>query len=163
MEDKSKGFRGTISNAAEIMKSLGSPDVYRSLEKIYQTTKEARGMMESLKEPEMVKNIDNMRLAAEAIEKTSRKIESSVLEIKKTGILEEASEVLEAAHNTLASVENRNNISEITSEIKDMLESIRALIDELRLTINDSKRSGLLHNADEATKEVSSFFHTVRE
>ena len=72
MGDKSKGFKGTISNA-EIMKSLGSPEVYRSLEKIYQTTKEARGMMESLKEPEMVKNIDNMRLTAKLSRKPQRR------------------------------------------------------------------------------------------
>jgi uncharacterized protein YoxC len=163
MGDKPKGFRGAISNAAEIIKTLGSPEVYRSLEKIYQTTKEARGMMESLKEPEMVKNIDNMRLTAEAIERTSRKIESSVLEIKKTGILEETSEVLEAARNTLTSVENKTNMGEITSAIKEMLESVRALIDELRLTISVSKGSGSLHNASEAAKEVSSFYHTVRE
>ena len=163
MGDKPKGFRGAISNAAEIIKTLGSPEVYRSLEKIYQTTKEARGMMESLKEPEMVKNIDNMRLAAEAIERTSKKIESSVLEIKKTGILEEASEVLEAARNTLTSVENKTNMGEITSAIKEMLESVRELIDELRLTISVSKGSGSLHNAGEAAKEVSNFYHTVRE
>jgi methyl-accepting chemotaxis protein len=163
MGDKSKGFRDTISNAAEIIKSLGSPEVYKSLEKIYQTTKEARVMTESLREPAMVKNIDNIRLTAEAIERTSKKIEDSILEIKRTGILEEASEMLEAAHNTLTSGEYRNNISEITSAIKEMLESIKALIDELRSTITLSKKSGLLHNVDEATKEVSSFYHTVRE
>jgi methyl-accepting chemotaxis protein len=163
MGDKSKGFRGTISNAAEIIKSLGSPEVYKSLERIYQTTKEARGMMESLREPEMVKNIDNIRLTAEAIERTSNKIENSVLEIKKIGILEEASELLEAARNTLTSGEYKNNISEVTSAIKEMLESIRALTDELRLTITSSRKSGLIHNADEAMKEASSFYHTVRD
>ena len=108
---------------------------YRSLKKIYQINQGVKEIRKSLSEPEMIKNMDNMRLAAEAIENTSKKLESSILEIEKTGIFEEASEVLKAAR------ENKNNISEITSAVKEMQMSITALRDELELTANDFKRS----------------------
>lgn len=109
--------------------------VYRSLKKIYQINQGVKEFRKSLSEPEMIKNMDNMRLAAEAIENTSKKLESSILEIKKTGIFEEASEVLKAAR------ENKNNISGITSAVKELQMSITALRDELGLTANDFKRS----------------------
>lgn len=109
--------------------------VYRSLKKIYQINQGVKEFRKSLSEPEMIKNMDNMRLAAEAIENTSKKLESSILEIKKTGIFEEASEVLKAAR------ENKNNISGITSAVKELQMSITALRDELGLAANDFKRS----------------------
>ena len=116
--------------------------IYRSLKKIYQINQGVKEIRKSLREPEMIKNIDNMRLAAETMQNTSKKLESSIQEIKKTGVFEEASEVLKAAH------ENKNNMSEITSAIKEMQVSIKALRDELRLTANDFKESDLLWSND---------------
>jgi hypothetical protein len=49
------------------------------------------------------------------------------------------------------------------AEIREMLLSIRLLVDELKLTINTSRRSGLLHDVEEAAKEASDFYHTVKE
>jgi uncharacterized coiled-coil DUF342 family protein len=116
--------------------------IYRSLKKIYQINQGVKEIRKSLREPEMIKNIDNMRLAAETMQNTSKKLESSIQEIKKTGVFEEASKVLKAAH------ENKNNMSEITSAIKEMQVSIKALRDELRLTANDFKESDLLWSND---------------
>jgi uncharacterized protein YydD (DUF2326 family) len=112
--------------------------VYRSLKKIYQINQVVKEIRKSLREPEMIKNMDNMRLAAETMQNASKRLESSIQEIKKTGVFEEASEVLKAAR------ENKNNMSEITSAVKEMQVSITAFRDELRLTANDFKRSGLL-------------------
>jgi uncharacterized protein YydD (DUF2326 family) len=117
---------------------LGFRGIYRSLKKIYQINRVVKEIRKSLREPEMIKNMDNMRLAAETMRNTSKRLESSIQEIKKTGVFEEASEVLKAAR------ENKNNMSEITSAVKEMQVSITALRDELRLTANDFKRSGLL-------------------
>ena len=107
--------------------------VYRSLKKIYQINQVVKEIRKSLREPEMIKNMDNMRLAAETMQNASKRLESSIQEIKKTGVFEEASEVLKAAR------ENKNNMSEITSAVKEMQVSITALRDELRLTANDFK------------------------
>jgi hypothetical protein len=163
MGDRLKDIRHTTSDAVEILRTLGSPEVYRSLEKISQTTQEVRGIMVSITQPEMVKNIENIRLAIEAIENTSRRVETLVIEIKKTGFFEKASETLVAARNSLTSEDNKKNMSEVMAEIREMLLSITSLIDELKLTINASKKSGLLRDVGEAAKEASDFYHVVKE
>jgi hypothetical protein len=99
--------------------------VYRSLKKIYQINKGVKETMKSLKEPEMIKNMDNMRLAAATMQNTSKKIESSIQEIKMTGVFE-ASELLKVAR------ENKSSMSEITTAVKKLQVSITALRNELR-------------------------------
>lgn len=134
-----------------------------SIEKIHQTTQEAKQIMESLRKPEMVKNIDNIRLTAEAIESTSKRLENSVLEIKKTQLLEKASETLVAAREALSSPENKNNLSEVTSTVKEAILSLTGLIDEIRLTVSESKKSGLFRSAGEMVRETSDLYHTMRD
>ena len=134
-----------------------------SIEKIHQTTQEAKEIMESLRKPEMVKNIDNIRLTAEAIESTSKRLENSVLEIKKTQLLEKASETLVAAREALSSPENKNNLSEVTSTVKEAILSLTGLIDEIRLTVSESKKSGLFRSAGEMVRETSDLYHTMRD
>jgi hypothetical protein len=163
MGDKLKELRHTTSDAVEIIRKLGSPEVFGSLEKICQTTQGVKEMMESLREPEMVKNIDNMRLTAEAIENTSKRIETLVVEIKKTGVFEEITETLVAARNTLTSADNKKMMNELASAIKEMFMAITALIDEMKLTVDASKKSGLLYNVDEVGTEASNFYHALRE
>jgi len=162
MGDRLKNLQHSTSNVLEVIRKLGSPEVHESLEKIHQTTQETKNIMESLRKPEMVKNFDNIRLTAEAIESTSRRLEASVLEIKKTQILERASETLVAVRGTLSST-NKNNMSEVTSSVKETLVSLKSLIDELRLTVSASKKSGLLGSAGEAAKEASDLYHSMRE
>jgi methyl-accepting chemotaxis protein len=100
--------------------------VYRSLKKIYQINQGVKETRKSLREPEMIKNMDNMRLAAETMQNTSKRLESSIQEIKRTGVIEEASEVLRVAR------ENKSSMGEITSAVKEMQVSITALRNELR-------------------------------
>ena len=163
MGDRLKNLQHGTSDVLEVIRKLGSPEVHESLEKIHQTTQGAKDIMESLRKSEMVKNFDNIRLTAEAIESTSRRLEASVLEIKKTQILERASETLVAVRGTLSSPTNKNNMSEVTSSIKETLVSLKSLIDELRLTVSASKKSGLLSSAGEAAKEASDLYRSMRE
>lgn len=163
MGDRLKNLQHSTSDVLEVIRKLGSPEVHESLKKIHQTTQEAKDIMESLRKPEMVKNFDNIRLTAEAIESTSRRLEASVLEIKKTQILERASETLVAVRGTLSSPTNKNNMSEVTSSVKETLVSLKLLIDELRLTVSASKKSGLLSSAGEAAKEASDLYRSMRE
>ena len=100
--------------------------VYRSFKKIYQINQGVKEIRKSLREPEMIKNMDNMRLAAETLQNTSKNLKSSIQEIKRTGVFEEASEVLRVAR------ENKSSMSEMTSAVKEMQVSITALRNELR-------------------------------
>jgi hypothetical protein len=45
----------------------------------------------------MIKNMDNMHLAAETMQNTSKNIESSIQEIKRTGVFEKASKLIRVA------------------------------------------------------------------
>lgn len=163
MGDRLKNLRHTTSDALEVMRKLGSPEVHTSIEKIHKTTQEAKEIMESLRGPEMVKNIDNIRLTAEAIESTSKRLENSVLEIRKTQILEKASETLVGVREALASPENRNNLSEVTSTVREAILSLTGLIEELRLTVSESKKSGLLRSTGEMVRETSDLYHSMRD
>jgi methyl-accepting chemotaxis protein len=100
--------------------------LYRSLKKVYQINKGVKEIRKSLREPEMIKNMDNMRLAREAMQNTSKNLGSSIQEIKRTGVSEEASELLRVAR------ENKSSMSEMTSAVKEMQVSITALRNELR-------------------------------
>jgi hypothetical protein len=163
MGDRLKDLRQSTSDALEVIRKLGSPEVHLSLEKIHQTTMGAKEIMESLRGPEMVKNIDNIRLTAESIESTSKRLEDMVLEVRKTQVLEKAYETLGTVREAVASPEARNNLSEVTATIRDAILSLTGLIDELRLTLNESKKSGLLQEAGEMVKETSDLYHNMKD
>ena len=100
--------------------------VYRSLKMIYQINQEVKETRKSLGEPEIVKNMNNMRLAAETMQNASKNLDSSIQEIKRTGVFEEASGLLRVVR------ENKGSMSEVTSAVKEMRVSITALRNELR-------------------------------
>ena len=100
--------------------------VYRSLKMIYQINQEVKETRKSLGEPEIVKNMNNMRLAAETMQNASKNLDSSIQEIKRTGVFEEAPGLLRVVR------ENKGSMSEVTSAVKEMRVSITALYNELR-------------------------------
>jgi hypothetical protein len=163
MGDKLKDIRHTTSDAVEIMRKLATPEVHNSLEKISQTTQAVKEIIQSFKDPEMVRNIDNMRLAVEAVQKTSMKLESMLLEVKKMGVIEDTKEVLRSARNTMSSAENKETFAEMTSAIKEMLLSIAALVDELKITVASSKKIGVLRDAEQVAHEASSIYNAMRD
>ena len=101
--------------------------VYRSLKMIYQINQEVKETRKSLGEPEIVKNMNNMRLSLPRPCRMLLRISMhSIQEIKRTGVFEEASELLRVAR------ENKSSMSEITSAVKEIRVSITALRNELR-------------------------------
>jgi muramoyltetrapeptide carboxypeptidase LdcA involved in peptidoglycan recycling len=92
---------------------------------IYQINHEVKETRKSLGEPEMIKNMNNMRVA-ETMQNASKNLDSSIQEIKRTGVFEKASGLLKVAH------ENKSSMSEVTSAVKEMRVSITALRNELR-------------------------------
>jgi hypothetical protein len=158
MAEKLKDVRKTTSDAVEIIRELGSPNVQESLEKIRDTAKVGSEMIKSFKEPAMVTNIENIRKTTESFEKTSARIERFTLELKNSGVLDETRETIKSAKNTINSVGDSKNIGEMMDAFKEMLHSISALVDELKLTVVESKGSGTIHNIEEAIRETRSAF-----
>ena len=158
MPEKLKDIKETASDAVEIIRELGSPDVQESLEKIRDVAKTAREIIDSLKDPAMVTNIENMRKMAESFENTGQRMENTVKELKNSGVLDETREAIKSAKNTIGSVGDSKNMGETMDAIKEMLRSISGLMEELKLTVAESKKSGTIHNAEEAIRETRSIF-----
>jgi protein subunit release factor A len=154
MAERLKDIKETASDAVEIIRELGSPDVQESLEKIRDVAKTAREIIESLKDPAMVANIENMRKTVESVDSTSARLEKITMEMKSSGILDEARETIKSAKTTISSVGDEKNMGETMDAIKEMLRSISKLVDELKLTVASSKKSGVIHDAEEAIRET---------
>jgi hypothetical protein len=158
MAEKLKDMKKTTSDAVEIIRELGSPDVQKSLEKIRDTAKVGSEIIKSLKEPTMVTNIENIRKTTESIEKSSARIERVTMELKNSGVLDETRETIKSAKYTISSVGDSKNLGETMDALKEMLRSISALVDELKLTMVESKQSGTIHNIEETIRETRSAF-----
>jgi hypothetical protein len=158
MAEKLKDMKKTTSDAVEIIRELGSPDVQKSLEKIRDTAKVGSEIIKSLKEPTMVTNIENIRKTTESIEKSSARIERVTMELKNSGVLDETRETIKSAKYTISSVGDSKNLGETMDALKEMLSSISALVDELKLTVVESKQSGTIHNIEETIRETRSAF-----
>jgi phenylalanyl-tRNA synthetase alpha subunit len=158
MAEKLKDMKKTTSDAVEIIRELGSPDVQKSLEKIRDTAKVGSEIIKSLKEPTMVTNIENIRKTTESIEKSSARIERVIMELKNSGVLDETRETIKSAKYTISSVGDSKNLGETMDALKEMLRSISALVDELKLTVVESKQSGTIHNIEETIRETRSAF-----
>ena len=157
MAEKLKDIKETASDAVEIIRELGSPDVQESLEKIREVAKTAREIIESLKDPAMVTNIENMRKMVESADSTSARLEKITADMKSSGILDEARETIKSAKNTIGSLgTGGGNMGETIDAIKEMLRSISGLVDELKLTVASSKKDGIIKNAEEAIRETRS-------
>src|SRR5919205_1574908 len=158
MTERLKDIRETTSDAVEIIRELGSPDVQRSLEKVRDTAKVGSEIIKSLKEPAMVTNIENIRKTTESFEKTSARIERVTMELKNSGVLDETRETIKSAKNTISSVGDSKNMGETMDAIKEMLRAISELVDELKLVVVESKGSGTIHNIEETIQETRSAF-----
>jgi cell fate (sporulation/competence/biofilm development) regulator YmcA (YheA/YmcA/DUF963 family) len=158
MTERLKDIKETASDAVEIIRELGSPDVQESLEKIRDTAKVGSEIIKSLKDPAMVTNIENIRKMAESFENTSASIERVTMELKNSGVLEETRETIKSAKNAINSVSDSKNMGETMNALKEMLLSISELVDELKLTVTGSKESGTIHNIEEAIRETTSAF-----
>ena len=158
MAEKLKDIKKTTSDAVEIIRELGSPDVQNSLEKIRDTAKVGNEIIKSLGEPAMVTNIENIRKTTESFEKSTARIETVTMELKNSGVLDEARETIKSAKNTLISVGDSKNIGETMDALKEMLRAISGLVDELKLTVVESKESGTIRNLEETIQETRSAF-----
>lgn len=161
MGDKLKEIRETTSDAVSIIRELGSPGVQESLGRILETTKAAKEIVDAFKEPEFVKNVQNIRLTTDSIRDTSVKLETTIREMKQTGVIEQAREVMRSIDNVLSTLSSNEDFTEGTEIMKATLTSIRDLVDELRLLVISSKKTGTLSNAAAIMKESSDVYRNI--
>jgi predicted transcriptional regulator len=163
MVRKLKDIRETASDAAEIVRALGNPEVRRSLEEVREITNSIQTIINSLSQPSMVKNIENIRMAAETLEATASKAENTVQKLKEAGILEEAQQTLRQTKDTLSLLGKSPQSTEMVSEVKEMITSIKDLVNELKLVVSQSKDSGIIRDVKDALEQGNKLYRKTKE
>lgn len=165
---KLQEIRETASDAVEIMRQIGTPGVLESLNNVKETASKVNEIIQSLNTPEMVKNIENFRAISENMNEVASKMQSTVQQLKETGVIEKASGLMTSAKEKIdsfgqggANSINGEDLREVSVATKEMFVSIKDLINELTLTIASSKKSETIHNVQETIKEASAIYQTV--
>ena len=128
---KLKDIMKSPAKAFKILTELGSPGMMESLEKIKEIATTIQEIEDSLKDPPMLKNVENINRSSEATQNVAANIRAIRSELDATGIIEEA-------RNTSALSKKIQNSADLTTSFKDIARSVKELMDELKL---DSHKS----------------------
>ena len=165
---KLQDIKETASDAVEIMRQIGTPGVLESLTKVKETAKTVNEIMRGLNSPEMVKNIENFRLISENMNEASSRMEKTVIQMRETGLLNEASGVIKSAKQKINSFDlqsenpiNGFNLVEITGISKEMLQSIKNLVNEINLTLVSARNSVAIEDANQDVEETSKMYRAM--
>jgi hypothetical protein len=161
MSGKLRDIRETASNAIEIIHEMGTPEVRQSLDKVKDTTREVREIIEALSTPAMVKNIENFQQMATTMQDAATRMENTVRELKETGIFDEVKKTSESARRAIDSLGGMGGDGEMKQLSKETMQAVKALIDELRLAVADSRQAGIIKNASDTAKEISALKEAV--
>lgn len=128
---KLKDITKSPAKAFKILTELGSPGMMESIEKIKEIATTIQEIEDSLKEPPMPKNVENINWSAEAMQNVAVNIRAIRSELDGTGIIEEA-------RNTSVLSKKFQTLTDLTTSFKDIARSVKELMDELKL---DSHKS----------------------
>lgn len=129
---KVREIKETVLCAVEIMRQIKTPGVLESFGKIMDTGVVAKEIIEALKTPEMVKNIENFRVISENINESSTRMQDMLKQLEATGILNETKGLVTSAKTTVDSLGTSQDLHDMSTAIKDMFKSVRALVDGFR-------------------------------
>lgn len=133
---KLKEIKETVSGAVEIMQQIRAPGVQESFGNIIDTAKIVKEIIEDLKTPEMVKNIENVRLISENMNAVFARVQNTIKHLEETGVISDARELAISTKNTMDSFRySGQDLHEISTSIKEMFKSVRVLVDEFRVTV----------------------------
>ena len=159
---KLKDIRETVSGAVELMQHLRDPRMQESFGKITDAAMLAKEIIEDLKTPEMVRNIENFRLISENMNQASARMQDTLKQLEEIGVINEAKGIIKSAKGAVDSFgENGKDLPQMATAIKEMINSVRGLVDELKLAVTDYKNSGAGHDIKETIKDVSEIYKTA--
>ena len=164
---KLQGIKETASDAVQIMRQIGTSEVRESLSKVQETATIVTGIMQEMKSPEMVKNIENFRLISENMNEASTKMQNTMEQLRETGVIDQGAELIKTAKGKINSFGdgeesiNGQDLHDMSAATKEMLVSIKYLMVELKETVASSKNSETINNFNETIKEVSDIYKTT--
>lgn len=123
---KLKEIKNSIFSAIELMHQIRASQTLEFLDKIKDTSLVAKEIIEGLKSPEMVKNIENFRLISENFNDASARMQNTIKYLEETGIINESIRLVKSVRGTLEFVNDAGkDFQEISFSIKEIFHSIR--------------------------------------
>ncbi len=130
---KIREIKETFSSAAEVIRRLGASGMPESFGKIMSTALIAKEIMEILRTPEMVKNIENFRVISDNINDASTKVQETIKHLEETGVINEVQGLVKSTKTTMDSFGSTGqDLHEVSMSVKEVMTSIRTLVNELR-------------------------------
>jgi hypothetical protein len=178
-EGKLHDIKETASDAATIMRELATPGVHESFQVIREVAVIAKDIMETMKSPEWQQNMENIRIISENINSVSARVDKTSAGLKETGIVDDAKDLISTIRTKMGSFSgdgqqsvagdsSRGGVSgqdlkELSISFKEMLEAVKALAWELKVTVEESKKTGTVHNIEETYREASDTYRTIKD
>ncbi|MDE1725416.1 MAG: hypothetical protein KGH76_05930 [Thaumarchaeota archaeon] len=126
-------IKETVTGAVEMIKQIRAPEMQDSLEKIVTTGTLVKQIIEDLKTPEMVKNIENLRAITENINEASTKIQDTVKMLDDTGMIQETRILVKSAKNIINMVGVASkDVKEVNTAVKTIFRSVQVLVSDLK-------------------------------
>ena len=168
MGSKLGDIKDTASDTVEILRQLGTPGVQETLDKVKSMTVTVKEIMETMKSPEWVQNMENIRRIVDDIDSSSERMENTVRQMKESGVFEEARMLMQSARKTMDSFGGPDGamkgqeMRDVMLSVKEMVQSVRLLADELKAAATESRQSGAIKELREAAESVSGAYSTVK-
>jgi hypothetical protein len=126
-------IKETVVGAVEIMRQIRAPGMQDSLGKIVITGTLVKEIIEELKTPEMIKNIENLRIITENINDASTKIQDTVKLLEENGVIQETKTLVKSAKNimNLVGVASKD-IKEVNTTVKTIFKSFQVLVTDMK-------------------------------
>lgn len=166
MGGKLNDIRETSSNAIQIIRDLKNPEVHESLNRVKDIAATVREIVESFKDPSMVKNIENFRLTLESIERISSKIDTLRNDTQNSGLMDEISGTIRAGRLALDTLNSEEGTKELVGALKNLISEISSMVAELRQLMHtvgstevDSDIAGIVDNV----KDINNYAKSLRD
>jgi len=166
MGGKLNDIRETSSNAIQIIRDLKNPEVHESLNRMKDITATVREIVESFKDPSMVKNIENFRLTLESIERISSKIDSLRSDTQNSGLMDEISSTIRGCRIALDTLNSEGGTKELVSASKNLISEISSTvleIKELLHSIRSTNGTADIAGIVDDVKEIRNYAESVHE
>lgn len=126
-------IKETVVGAVEIMKQIRAPGMQDSLGKIMTTGTLVKEIIEDLKTPEMVRNIENLRIITENINDASTKIQDTVKLLEENGMIQETKTLVKSTKNVV------NLVGVASKDAKEVGIAVKTIFRSFQVLVNDMK------------------------
>ena len=168
MGSKLGDIKETASDTVEILRQLGTPGVQETLDKVKSMTVTVKEIMETMKSPEWVQNMENIRKIVDDVDRSSERMENTVRQMKETGVFDEARTFMQSARKTMDAFGSADGamkgqeMRDVLISVREMIQSVKLLTDELKVAATESRQSGSIKELEEAARDISGAYSTVK-